>query len=92
MVSWCSCPRLNLSFWSPRSYLNIARSAKPLDSKDQDVFGYQQDVWLPLEANGYVESLNRNQVKHIALESIDGHESFLRLADNIKKRASVCVR
>ena len=38
---------------------------------DQDVFGYQRDVWSRDDTAGYDELVDMSEVEHIALPSVD---------------------
>jgi hypothetical protein len=38
---------------------------------DQDVFGYQRDVWSRDDVAGYDELVDMSEVEHIALQSVD---------------------
>src|SRR5437867_2916534 len=49
--------------------LIIARGRGTLT--DQDIFGYQKQVWSKAEVAGYDELMDMSEVEHIRLESID---------------------
>lgn len=50
---------------------------------DQDVFGYQREVWSRHDTAGYDELVDMTEVEHIALPSVDRVRQLASLSANM---------
>ena len=55
---------------------------------DQDVFGYQQEVWSRPEVDGYNELVDMSQVDSIDLPSVDRVRELANLSAGMDNRSS----